>query len=258
MVSIWLGIVLGVIAALTGGLAGHLAAENKVHKWAFWSAALVSVLLLVLQGFMIQRDTQQAEQRGKDEQAQLSRIEKNTQERPVINVPAPIVNLPSPLAPKQTAKIARVKIWSGFLKGPLLQAGYPVYLNSNFANLGGPVADVFRGAGKAYVMTKVSEENERAAIEDFKRTREPYLDTFPGAPLPSDASTNWFTSKSEKILTSDDLAALQNGTEVIYLLNEVKYRDPAGKHFMRFCEILEPPAFNPEVWQLCSDFHEYK
>jgi|HubBroStandDraft_3_1064219.scaffolds.fasta_scaffold684905_1 undecaprenyl pyrophosphate phosphatase UppP len=65
MAAIWVNVILGVIAAVTGGLAGHLAAQNKFHKWAFWSAALISVGLLMLQGVLVQRDVASAEQRGR-------------------------------------------------------------------------------------------------------------------------------------------------------------------------------------------------
>ncbi len=94
MTSIWIGIALGVITVITGGLAGHLATENKVYRWLFWSAALVSVVLLIVQGITIQHENKLSEERGRqaekreqENQQKLVEIEKNTKQPPVVNVP---------------------------------------------------------------------------------------------------------------------------------------------------------------------------
>ena len=266
MAAIWLNVVLGVITALTGGLAGHLASQNAKHKWAFWSAAFVSVLLFIIQGFLIQRDTREAEEHGKSEQAQLNRIEQKAGQPPVVNVNTPPASPATSNVSVDRIETARVlnntgqRVW--------LVPGQDIQANIYSANTGQGTADMTRQWGRIYLVDSdpnepdADKENEK--IEDVKkltpRFRKALAKINHTSMLLSANAANhvWFTPHSERAITQDDITKLESGGELLFLFYVIEYRDSSGSHYSHHCIISQPPAFNPPIWQLCQGFEDHK
>jgi hypothetical protein len=55
-------------------------------------------------------------------------------------------------------------------------------------------------------------------------------------------------------LTANDLDALQKGTQVAFVIVELKYRDRGKLHHLRTCQFLQPPAIPPGLWYFCDGF----
>jgi hypothetical protein len=133
------GIALGAIAAITGGLAGHLAAQKLWHKLMFWILALLSVILLLFQGHYIARELREAEERGKKQQAQLDQIEKNTANPPrvTVNIPASIPASPVTERPPGSIGLTRVEF-------PPSWQTRPYIVDLHLVNVGQiPISDAF-------------------------------------------------------------------------------------------------------------------
>lgn len=266
MAAIWLSVILGIITVVSGGLAGHLAAEKPWQKWAFWGAAIVSVFLFIGQGFLIERDTQQAEERGRNEQVQLTRIEKNTSQPPNV-----IVNPPAQVPPetKKTARVILSRFESAIRetvknaetgRGIAFVVGLPVQMNLYFENRGDANAEENFSFGRIYLVPEESDHVEKELTRRFEReaayTRKQLAPLH--TPLRPAPDYVWITAKSANPITDDDIKKLQDGTERLYLFVLDTYKDFAGKHYMHHCAALQSPAFNPEVWHHCDDFEEDK
>lgn len=135
MATVWIGIALGAIAAMTAGLAGHLAAQKDWHKWVFWIAAAVIVGLLFVQGHYVRKDVRDAEERGKRQQAQLDQIEKNTASPPhvTVNIPA------SPLPEQRLGSLSLTKV-----EFPPSWQVRPYVVNLHLVNVGQvPIDDAY-------------------------------------------------------------------------------------------------------------------
>lgn len=275
MAALWITVALGVLTAVTGGLAGHLAARKGWHKWAFWGAALISVGLLVVQGFVMQADIRSAEERGRQEQAQLNRIEKNTGQPPTVNVAPPVINFtpPSVLGGVATADVQLDRFESVYnamlpesqiLYRPLFLPGKEVQVNLHWHNFGGASAeDAWVKAG-VYITTETEEELVSKFKKELKTIADnPKLRPRSGTIQPGGHDELWTTAFSERVIQKEDLGKLGNASETLYLLASISYRDPKGKHYRHFCRRLQPPDLAPgsnptSVWQFCQDFADHR
>lgn len=70
--ALWLGIVIALLVSVSSGLAGHLAAKTRWHKWVFWGTGLIVVALISLQSYLNERT------QG-DLAKKIDRINQNTQ-----------------------------------------------------------------------------------------------------------------------------------------------------------------------------------
>ena len=66
----------------------------------------------------------------------------------------------------------------------------------------------------------------------------------------------WLTGRTAQPITQNDMAELNSGEEILYLLVSLRWSDDAGPHFFHFCQWAQPPAFNPETWEVCSVFND--
>jgi hypothetical protein len=99
--DIILAVILALLAASIGGLAGHLSATRTWHKFFFWGTSVAMVVLIGIQ-------TTRNELGQAHLQNQLNHIQHNTEQPakpPIVNVPAPIVKISPPApAPKAVLK----------------------------------------------------------------------------------------------------------------------------------------------------------
>jgi len=59
-----------------------------------------------------------------------------------------------------------------------------------------------------------------------------------------------------RTVTADDLAQLQTGTEVSFVVIEIAYKDRGAIHHARQCAWLQPPADPPGIWHFCEVFNK--
>ena len=88
-----IAVLLGVLAAVTSGLAGQLAATKTWQKRLFWGSGALMVLLIAVQGYR-NAGTQSALE------AELRKIQKNTETPPTVHVEVPPSTV---IAPKEKA-----------------------------------------------------------------------------------------------------------------------------------------------------------
>ena len=202
-------------------------------------------------------------------EAELNKIQHNTEQPPTVNVPAPIVNIPSPNVPKATAQVRLDRIESPY-KSPQgssiwLTSGKDIAANLFFNNEGQATASQTVGCSRFYVVAgdpsvadsikdKEKAKDAHKITAKFKKyCEERERATWGRATMdPGGKQFIWFTAHSERALSQTDLDNLSSGGELMFLLYSVRYEDPAGRHEIHRCMISQPPAFNPEVWQACD------
>jgi hypothetical protein len=217
-------------------------------------------------------------------EAQLEKIQKQTAVPPnvLVNIPpqaAPIVNVRPSAPPKPTASVAEARTVSGFkapnttdprAAGPWLTADQEITANLVFSNSGPARADDVRAWGRIYLVEsdpnktdpdKLAEKSEDARMlaRNLVKTSTPILKNMPAGKIdPNPSDYFWITAHSGRAITQEDIDKLQSGSELLFLLYIVQYRDPAGEHYIHSCKIVQPPAFKPEIWQFCSAFEEHR
>ena len=230
---------LAILTVFTTVLGGHLAATKKWHKWAFYVCGTFMLILIILQ---IVRNAQT--------QAELNRtletIERNTRERP-----------PAPLVTWEKMESIHLLYVNGVPSGAgvgLVQ-GQIVGFNIYFVNRGTATAHNAAGMGKVYLVP--DNKHEQQLIAQFRKEVEKTQKSLLKTDLdPGGNEENWFTAKSDRVVTAEDIKKLANGEERLYLLFTEFHSDSTGSHYQNYCKLLQPPAFNPEVWQLCDDFSD--
>lgn len=93
--NITIAVILALLAGLTSGLAGQLAATKRWQKWLFWGAGFLMVILIGVQ-------TYRNEEAQADSKKQLDAIQKNTETPPTVNVTVPPA-APAPVQPRRSA-----------------------------------------------------------------------------------------------------------------------------------------------------------
>lgn len=71
-ITLWLGIIAGLLVSVGSALAGHLAAKTRWHKWVFWGTGFTAVVLIGFQSYL--NENAQGELARK-----IDRINDNTQ-----------------------------------------------------------------------------------------------------------------------------------------------------------------------------------
>jgi hypothetical protein len=237
--DIVIGIGLAILTVIMMVLGGLLAATKKWHRWVFYLSGTLMFALIALQTV---RNTQTQAELNKT----LEKIERNTRQRP----PAPLV------AWEKMESIHRVYI-NGVPSGAgigLVQRqviGFNIY----FINNGNATAHNTAGVGKVYLVP--DSKHEQQLIARFKNDVDKIKNSLLRTDLdPGGHEENWFTAKSDRVVTAEDIKKLVNGRERLYLLFTEFYNDSTGSHYQNYCKLLQPPAFDPEVWQLCEDFSD--
>jgi hypothetical protein len=99
-------------------------------------------------------------------------------------------------------------------------------------------------------------KSEKEAIAQFKLK-------IKNAPSPTSAPLQagnglWYSALTDRVLTGDDIAKFANGAQVIYSLDYISWKDPTGFHYFQSCRVTQPPAFSPDIWNMCSDYSAHK
>jgi hypothetical protein len=272
-------IALPVLAAIAQVLTGFLGwrvtvdgvrqERKKVYEWLFALASLIGIIsvgIAAYRGSQISRDLADLRQGQQATNTGIKQIKEIAQTPPTVTVPVTI-NPPSQAA---TSRVRMVKLESAYhetLNGALtgrlqgLLLGKNVELNSHFVNDGTANADHIKGMGRIYLTKDETVETEKAVVATFRLAvkKYPWATMVGGTIEPGGSGPQadfWFTSKSDGVLSQEDMDKLANGTEVLYLLNYVTWSDLAGSHYIHLCRALQAPAFDPEVWHLCRSYED--
>jgi hypothetical protein len=211
---------------------------------------------------------------------QLTRIEKNTGNPPNITVqpPAVIVNAPPDAPrPRAVANVVQMLMVSAYkpsgatdprVGGVWLIPDKDVLADIFFINSGSARAEDVKGWSEIYFMpsdpNKPDEEKVAEKTRDAKMLASRFVKSsaehLKGAQVgeidPNPNAYFWFTGRSERTVTQDDIDKLRGGGELLFIFYNVQYRDTSGFHYIRGCRTPQPPAFSPEVWQFCGTFEE--
>ncbi len=236
--NIAIAVFLALLAALVSGLAGHLAATRAWHKWCFWGAGGVMIILIGIQTYRNETAQQSL-------QSQLNRIQTNTEQPPKVEV-----NVPA--APKQRAIVAfsRNAPTDGIQIGHDQQRGW--YVNVWIKNVGATVA-------KKMACVQYAERIPANDGAPTKQTLEEHWKTFtkmPAVRRPAqcgdvEPGKSFWGSTFLQMLEVDP--ELTSGHKVIMVMGEILYTDDAGRHKKELCSYSQPP-FKPEnqIWVLCE------
>ena len=289
MVDIWVAISICALTAAMAYMGVHVTLHPpESHKAKrLWKAGFVSVAVLAC--VLIGVQTKRNDDSQSKLQAQLSKIQKQTETPPqvTVNVPAqgpPVVNVstPAPPAPaKPSASVAQSAIVSAWKpdsgvndpnrtnparSGIWLIPGKDIEANIFFKNSGAAQASEVKGWGQIYLepsdpnksdSEKNTEKNKysRELSKRFMKSANQHLPLAPpGIISPNGQDLMWITAHSQREITQDDIDKLASGEELLFIFYAEHYKDPSGSHYIHGCRIAQTPAFNPEVWQFCDGF----
>jgi len=154
-------------------------------------------------------------------------------------------------------------------KGQLLQdqhfpAGDNLYFNVYYKATGPNPIELIRNSQWLYVEPDYAPETQEDLIADFKeRLSKIHKNQTVGETetlMPGDG--RFITAEAAdaddrpRILTANDLARLQAGTEIAFVLVEITYKDRGTIHHARRCAWLQPPADPPGIWHFCEGFNK--
>jgi hypothetical protein len=257
-------ILAAVLPIAMAAIGGHLASEKLGYRISFWSLGVATAAIIIIIGIRNER-IQTALQN------QLTAIQKNTEQPakpPIVNVPAPVVDLP-PSGPRGAAVVIENRVDSPY---PQVDAngketgeyfafvlGQPVAFNVFTINNGPEVAEDVQEDTRVYIEKGGNEEDaEKVAIAHFKDRLKTAKRSSPSPMQVGGAGEFWTTSESDRVATKEDIALLNKGEELIFLFNYVKWRDTTGWHYLKTCRSVQPPAFQPTVWHVCSGYNEHR
>lgn len=224
------------------------------HLVRFFTLVIIGA---VFTAFAVYRGVQAGEQIER----KLDVIEQNT-EKPQ---PPPIVNINPQIAATQPRAIVNIdsiktawrETYNGQPTGRLvaLASGKKIALNVTYINTGDATADI-SGGGTLYLSNSSDENTQGQLIQRFKS--ELSRQKFSTAPLPPGGHQGyWFTARTDREIDKDDLDQLASGKEILFLFASITYKDPSGVHHVNTCWRLQSPAFDPEVWHVCTGYEDH-
>lgn len=237
-------ILIGGLAAAMTVLGGHLASNKPIHRWAFYLMGVLSVGLIAWQGIRSQSAVEQLT-------STLSRLEKNTQQAPKVEV-----NMPP--GPKQRAIMAlsRNKADDGieiFRDSQYLQFGWLV--NVSCRNVGTVIAK--RVACPEYT-ERIPATRGIPAKQTLQQAWNDFSKQLAASHLPQSVDLEpgrnaWGTVS---LNMGDVDPELNSGSKVVFVAGAILYSDDAGSHKKEFCEWAQAP-FNPKetTWHFCEIGH---
>ena len=142
-----------------------------------------------------------------------------------------------------------------------LKVGYLFGFNYKFKQSGPNPVDLIEESRWLYVETDDAPTTQKNMIADFKKRIRTDK-----APDGGEPNTFWqgreefntafaATDHKVRIVTQDDLNALQTGTEIAFVIVQLTYEDNKKVHHARLCSYLQPPARYPGIWHDCIGFH---
>jgi len=154
------------------------------------------------------------------------------------------------------------RLAGGQHEGDPLSVGQPIAFNIYFEQSGPNQVDIIQSGRWLYIEPDISVKTQQALIEDFTHR----LHQEPNLPEPETltpgANPNFFsaypidTKGQFQLATQGDLDNLKTGSEIIFVLSSIAYRDPSNnerkEHHLSRCVYLLPPANPPGVWHYCE------
>ena len=147
-------------------------------------------------------------------------------------------------------------------EGSNFQAGQLLGFNVHFKASGPNSVQLLETAHSLVIEPDAKPETQRAAVAVFMGQVRKERNTFhlrPSTMMPAD--DDFFTAFARtdtnqlRVVSQDDLAKLKAGTEVVFMLAELTYKDTGAVHHLRRCMWLQPPASPPGIWQFCGLFN---
>jgi hypothetical protein len=239
--NIGLALAIAVIAMVTTGLAGQLAATKGWHKWVFWGGGFIMLILIGIQTYNNETDQQQL-------RAQLNLIQKNT-EKPSnvqVNVPPPQVVVQGGKNPQHThvdfltptdLPVSSIPIVP-FHEGQEIPLNLGLYDSGDF-----PAANTSVDA-RVLIETTNAAKDGKAMMSEFLKTAK-FLSC--GTLNPHLNRKGCYKTHLSAKLSQDQARQLNSGDLAVCLVGRGNWRDESGQYHTNFGECLieeTPTIFN--------------
>ena len=225
--DIAIAVLLAVLAALSTGLAGHLAATRKWQKWLFWGTGLFMVVLIFWQA----RRSAKAQEALQD---QLNNIQRNTEKPPTVNVTVP----PPEVIARQKSFVDFDHVTASWdVKNSELIMD--VYTKNKSSEPALDVTAIFtaplvRGLkGLGYPSKQIQNE----AYIDFEKS----IRATPGSRQALGPGESTWGSVVLPGFNEELVDRLNSRTALLFVTGKTLFSDDAGKHRKDFCLWVQPP-----------------
>lgn len=124
--------------------------------------------------------------------------------------------------------------------------------------------DVLNTSRWLYVESNTDDRTENSVISDFERRLQQEQNNrevkFWTQTTLTIGESRYFTvfarqEKEYEKVTEDVLNQLRSGQKILFVVNQIIYRDQDIVHHLRRCLWLQPPALAPGVWHFCNSFN---
>ena len=257
--------VLAILPGLLGALGAHLAAEGlqeekrrRSIKVIFWAMCLVWVLVTFWQQFRAaEADLDRA---AKDVWAQALATSKFLPPPP----PANIERGKRQAIPRSYVVLSdNPRFAGGDAEGKPFAVGEAISFNLYYKQQGPNSVDLVECSRWLYVEGDYQAPTQKALINDFEeklKSTQPdsNRNRLPSTLMPGDSRFFSVSAAGEKgtirVITQTDLDNFKIGTEVIFVITQLRYKDAGTEHHLRRCMYLQPPAAPPGIWHFCDGF----
>jgi hypothetical protein len=138
--------------------------------------------------------------------------------------------------------------------------GEPLAFNIFVKSSGPRELEVGRIERGVFVEPDYFPKSELNAIALFKERvkKENYPETFASF-LPTDeqlftAFAGEGSTGQSRLVSADEPDSFRNGTEIVFVIVVITYKDAGVLHHLRQCMFLQPPAQVPGLWHFCGAF----
>jgi len=215
--NIFYAVAVGLLTVIVAGLAGQLAATKPWHKWVFWGAGLLTVILIAFQATSNEDQAAASARKQKELQEELNQIRTKLDQ-----------NKRASVGPYKTF------IWPNqeLLPGKSISVQNQLVVTDGMAVNYRVFDELFSLLGKH------DDEMDRRAMARF--TRDSY------GKLAYQGEDRVKGTGSEKTLymkfNNVEIAQLYAGRRFVYVISRVEWRNPEGADFhIDVCSYLEPP-----------------
>lgn len=148
-------------------------------------------------------------------------------------------------------------------EGSPLQVGDSLCFNIHYAAKGQNLISLVGTARAIYLEPDFSPEIHQKLAREFEAVVTSGMKTAPRGSSTMTSEQSHFTTAypngantfAPHVLTQDEFDRLKAGSEIVYVLGELIYRDNGVLHHTRECLWLQTPMHNPPVWHYCDVFN---
>jgi hypothetical protein len=156
---------------------------------------------------------------------------------------------------KEHAHMVMTEVYPSYLN-PTMPLGVPLAFNVNFHNIGQASAEHVATDSHLYIRDGLSLESAQSAVQEFSGRNVIYRLPLSEETIAPQIPDGWFTATGPK-LTQAQHEKLWYGTQVLYIVAAVRYKDSYGWHETHLCQGLQPPqpGFSL-IWQNCRVYND--